>query len=210
MLFTSMAICGGNPPVTGINNQVIGDLRCHDTYVTQVKSFIPGWNTSLFTEKWNTEKWLITVIIAKCSKYVVAYPPRPDLTMSSIMYSISSHEPWNVGVLVMPTSHWQQHAVLIDHGMRYSTLHSEWNNNQDFVYMSNPVLCKIFTARSREVSKYARFMFRLYNRFEILQAHRYQSCRDACQITERRDHYNTKSRGFETSRELTVRRPSAQ
>ena len=32
-----------------------------------------------------------------------------------------------------------------------------------------------------------------------------KACRDACQITERYDHYNIQSRYFETSRDLTVR-----
>ena len=42
------------------------------------------------------------------------------------------------------------------------------------------------------------------NRSEIWQAPRQQCCRDAFQISERYDHYNTKSRGFETSRDLAV------
>ena len=43
------------------------------------------------------------------------------------------------------------------------------------------------------------------NRFEIWLAPRQQYCRDACQISERYDHYNIQSRGSETSRDLAVR-----
>ena len=38
----------------------------------------------------------------------------------------------------------------------------------------------------------------------IWQAPRQQYCRGACQISERYGHYNTQSRGFETSRDLVV------
>ena len=41
---------------------------------------------------------------------------------------------------------------------------------------------------------------------EIWQAPRQQRCRDACQISERYDHCNIQSRGFETSQDLRVRR----
>ena len=47
------------------------------------------------------------------------------------------------------------------------------------------------------------------NRLDIWQAPREQFCRDACHISERYDQYNTQSRGFETSRDLAVRRPPA-
>ena len=46
---------------------------------------------------------------------------------------------------------------------------------------------------------YARFWFRLFNRSDILKVIRQQSCVDARQISERYDHYNIQSRGFETS-----------
>ena len=45
-----------------------------------------------------------------------------------------------------------------------------------------------------------------FNCSAIWQAARQQRCRDACQISVRNDHYNTQSRGFETSRDLAVRR----
>ena len=63
--------------------------------------------------------------------------------------------------------------------------------------------------RFREVSKPRDLGLYFSNRSEILQAHRQQRCQDACQILERQDHYNIQSRGFETSRDLTVRRSSA-
>ena len=61
-------------------------------------------------------------------------------------------------------------------------------------------------ARSGEVSKPRDSGLDFSNRFEIWQAPRQQRCRDACQIPERCDYYNTQSRGFETSRDLAVRR----
>ena len=48
-----------------------------------------------------------------------------------------------------------------------------------------------------------------FNRSEIRQAHRQQRCRDVCAILERFDNYNNKSRGFETSRDFALRRPSS-
>ena len=68
-----------------------------------------------------------------------------------------------------------------------------------------PIRC--LTVRSREVSKPRDWYFRLSYRFEIWQTHRQQCCRSACQISERSDNSKCKSRGFETSRDLTIRRP---
>ena len=48
----------------------------------------------------------------------------------------------------------------------------------------------------------ARFGFRL---FQLL----FNCCRYACQISVRNDHYNTQSRGFETSWDLALRRLTA-
>ena len=60
--------------------------------------------------------------------------------------------------------------------------------------------------RSREVSKSRDLDFECFNSSEIWQAHRQQCCRCACQILERYDNCNMKSRGFETSRDLTIKR----
>ena len=60
--------------------------------------------------------------------------------------------------------------------------------------------------RSREVLKPRDWYFKLSNRFEIWQAHRQQCCRSACQISKRSDNSKYKSRGFETSRDHTIRR----
>ena len=60
--------------------------------------------------------------------------------------------------------------------------------------------------RSREVSKPRDWYFKLSCRFEIWQARRQQCCRSACQIPERSDNSKYKSRGFETLRDLTIRR----
>ena len=59
--------------------------------------------------------------------------------------------------------------------------------------------------RSREVSKPRDWYFKLLYRFEIWLAHRQQCCRSACHISERSDNSKYKSRGFETSRDLTIR-----
>ena len=42
-----------------------------------------------------------------------------------------------------------------------------------------------------------------------LKFDRHLGSSDACQISERHDHYNIRSRGFETSRDLGVRRLTA-
>ena len=60
--------------------------------------------------------------------------------------------------------------------------------------------------RSRKVSKPRDWQFKLSHRFEIWQANRQQCCRGACKISERADNSKYKSRGFETSRGLTIRR----
>ena len=62
------------------------------------------------------------------------------------------------------------------------------------------------TARSREVWKPRDSGLNFSNRHGIWQAHRQHCCRDVCQISKRYDHYNAKSRRFETSQDLTVRR----
>ena len=62
------------------------------------------------------------------------------------------------------------------------------------------------SVRSRKVSKPRDRYFKLSYRFEIWQAHRQHCCRGACQISKRCDNLNYQSRGFETSRDLTIRR----
>ena len=59
--------------------------------------------------------------------------------------------------------------------------------------------------RSRKVSKPRDFYLELSDRFEIWQVHRQHCCRCACQISKRCN-LNYQSRGFETSRDLTIRR----
>ena len=61
--------------------------------------------------------------------------------------------------------------------------------------------CKI--SRSLEA---VRFVRELSDRSEIWQAPRQHCCRCACQISKWCDHLNYQCRGFETSRDLTVRR----
>ena len=58
--------------------------------------------------------------------------------------------------------------------------------------------------RSHEVSKLRDWL--LSHRFEIWQAPRQQCCRGACQFSERLGNSNYKYRGFESSRDLAIRR----
>ena len=51
----------------------------------------------------------------------------------------------------------------------------------------------------------ARFGLTHFNRSEMWQKPQRQPCRDACQFSERYDHYIIQSRGFEVSRDLAVR-----
>ena len=60
--------------------------------------------------------------------------------------------------------------------------------------------------RSRKVSKPRDLYLELADRSEIWQEHRQHCCWCACQISERCDNLNYQYRGFETSRDLTVRR----
>ena len=59
--------------------------------------------------------------------------------------------------------------------------------------------------KSRKVSKPRDLYQELSDRSEIWQAPRQHCCRRACKISKRCDHLN-QSRGFETSRDLTIRR----
>ena len=59
---------------------------------------------------------------------------------------------------------------------------------------------------SREVSKPRDLFLELSDRSEIWQALRQHCCRCACQISKRYDDLKYQSRGFETSRDLTIRR----
>ena len=65
------------------------------------------------------------------------------------------------------------------------------------------------TAKSREVSKPRDWMLQWSYRSEIWQAPRQQRCRGTCQISERLEMFKPESRGFETSRDLAVRRLTA-
>ena len=62
------------------------------------------------------------------------------------------------------------------------------------------------TVRSRNVSKPRDLYLELSDRSEIWQAPRQQGCRSACQISKRCDNLNYKSRGLQTSRDLTITR----
>ena len=63
-----------------------------------------------------------------------------------------------------------------------------------------------FIVRSRGVSKPRDWWIKLSRRFEIWQVLWQPCCCGACQVSERSDNSKYKSRGFETLRDLTVRR----
>ena len=65
---------------------------------------------------------------------------------------------------------------------------------------------KRLTVRTRKVSKPRDLYLELFDRSEILQAARQQGCRSACRISKRCHNLNFQSRGFETSRDLPIRR----
>ena len=65
------------------------------------------------------------------------------------------------------------------------------------------------TARSREVSKPRDSSLKISNCSESWLAPRQHLCRDACEISERYNHYNNQSRSFETSWEMAVKRLTA-
>ena len=65
------------------------------------------------------------------------------------------------------------------------------------------------TAKSRKFSKPRDWMLQWSYRSEIWQAPRQQRCRGTCQILERLEKFKPESRGFETSRDLAVRRFTA-
>ena len=60
--------------------------------------------------------------------------------------------------------------------------------------------------RSVKVSKLRDLYLELSDRTEIWQAPRQHCCRRACQISRQYEHFNTRSRAFETLRDLTIRR----
>ena len=59
---------------------------------------------------------------------------------------------------------------------------------------------------SHKVSKPRDLYLELCDRSEIWQAPRQQCCRRACQMSKRLNNLNCQSRGFKTSRDLTIRR----
>ena len=65
---------------------------------------------------------------------------------------------------------------------------------------------KRLTVRSHKVLKQRDLYLELPERAEIWQAPRQQGCRSNCQISKRCDNLSYQSRGYETSRDLTIRR----
>ena len=61
------------------------------------------------------------------------------------------------------------------------------------------------TVRSRKVWKPRDLYLELFDCSKFWQAPRQHCCRGACQILKRWDNLNYQSRGFETSRDLTIR-----
>ena len=83
-------------------------------------------------------------------------------------------------------------------------------NNSWYMHKTRPLFIEWhFTARSRKVSS-PRDSGKYYsNRSDIWQTPEQQSYRDAYQASKRYEHYDIQSCGFEISRDLAARRPSA-
>ena len=60
--------------------------------------------------------------------------------------------------------------------------------------------------RSHKVSKPRKLYFEISDRSDIWQALRQHCCRCACQISKQCEHFNTRSRVFETLSDLTIKR----
>ena len=93
--------------------------------------------------------------------------------------------------------------------LAHSPLLFACQNSTDRNWASIHQAVRRLTARSREVSKPRDSGLNFSNRSEIWQVPRQRYCRGACQISERYDHCNIRSCGFETSRDLAVRRLTA-
>ena len=75
--------------------------------------------------------------------------------------------------------------------------------------LSGPLFTKRTDVLRQDLAKSWDSGLNLSHCSEIWLAPRQHRCRDACQILERYDHYNNQSRGFETSRDLAIRRLTA-
>ena len=80
----------------------------------------------------------------------------------------------------------------------------QWNRTPPWALFQYPI--RRLIVRYRKVSKPRDLYLGLSDRSEIWQAPRQHWCRCACQISKRCDDLNYQSRGFETSRDLTIRR----
>ena len=87
---------------------------------------------------------------------------------------------------------------------------SSWFEVDSYLHSQGPVSISEKTSyyRISQNLEAVRFLFRIASRSEIWQPHRHHCCRCACQISKRCDNLNYQSRGFETSRDLTIRRLS--
>ena len=102
----------------------------------------------------------------------------------------------------------QEHVITIIYGT-YTLTHVSSFKAEQLSRKLGPVSLypkRRFIVRSREVSKSRDLYLELFDRSEIWQAHRQHCCRCACQISKRYVSLKYQSRGFETSRDLTIRR----
>ena len=157
-----------------------------------------------------------TLQVAHAPGITFSPPPRvsdPDMHHGTCV----THVPWCMPGLLTSGFRWSRWR-----GKR-SRCSQRMRNPQFYVSGKRPILWHIMecissirasihqadgrlTARSRKFSKSRDSCLDITNRFEIWQAPRQRGCRDACQISERCDHYNIQSHGFDTSRDLAVRR----
>ena len=104
--------------------------------------------------------------------------------------------------------------VMTDQVVRSDEVSELWGltisffDNKKRVTVSRPFLWDMNKdeVRSRKASKPQDVYLELCDRSEIWQARRQQCCLRACQISKRCDDFNYQSRGFESSRNLMIRR----
>ena len=132
-----------------------------------------------------------SVILALCAGHWPVNSPHKGKWCESVMFPLICA--WiNGWVNILETDD------LTGHHAHYDFTCTSMSKNLGPVSISN----KTF----RKASRPRDFYLKLFDRSEIWQAHRQQCCRCVCRIWKRCNDFNYHSRGFDTSRDLTIRR----
>ena len=155
----------------------------------------------MFTETWLAE---VTFSTMMTKHLIIQY-----VKLIKIEIAISN---------ILATAIWKRnkHPFLLNKPKKYVSKHSNWVRlSFPYAWPYIPGLAarapsqypkRRLSVRSRKVSKPRDLYLDLSDRSEIWPALRQQCCRCACQIAKRYDNLKYRSRGFETSRDLTERR----